>query len=43
MQTSEGKKFVPNTKKDIGMEVYYLRQPNTYVIAITAGHQIHEQ
>ena len=43
MQTSEGKKFVPNEKGDIGMEVYYLCQPNTYVIAITAAHQIHEQ
>ena len=37
------KKFVPNKKGDIGMEVYYLCQPNTYVIAITAAHQIHEQ
>ena len=37
------KKFVPNNKGDIGMEVYYLCQPNTYVIAITAAHQIHEQ
>ena len=43
MQTSEGKKFVPNNKGVIGMEVYYLCQPNTYVIAITAAHQIHEQ
>ena len=44
MQRSEGKKiFVPNKKGDIGMEVYYLCQPNTYVIAITAAHQIHEQ
>ena len=25
------------------MEVYHLCQPNTYVIAITAAHQIHEQ
>ena len=37
------KKIVPNKKGDIGMEVYYLCQPNTYVIAITAAHQIHEQ
>ena len=37
------KKFVPNNKGDIGMEVYYLCQSNTYVIAITAAHQIHEQ
>ena len=37
------KKFVPNKKGDVGMEVYYLCQPNTYVIAITAAHQIHEQ
>ena len=36
------KKFVPNKKGDIGMEVYYLCQPNTYVIAITAAHEIHE-
>ena len=34
MQTSEGKKFVPNKKGDIGMEAYYLCQPNTYVIAL---------
>ena len=25
------------------MEIYYLCQPNTYVITITAAHQIHEQ
>ena len=25
------------------MELYYLCQPNAYVIAITAAHQIHEQ
>ena len=37
------KKFVQNKKGDIGMEVYYLCQPNTYVIAITAAHQIQEQ
>ena len=37
------KKFVPNEKGDIGMEVHYVCQPNTYVIAITAAHQIHEQ
>ena len=43
MQTSEGKKFVPNKKGDIGMDVYYLFQPNTYVIAVTAAQQIHEQ
>ena len=41
--TSEDKKFVRNKKGVIGMEVYYLCQPNTYVIAITAVHQIHEQ
>ena len=29
------KNFVPNKKGDIGMDVYYLCQPNTYVIA---GH-----
>ena len=39
----KAKKLVPNKKGDIGMEVYYLCQPNTYVIAITAAHQIHEQ
>ena len=27
------KNFVLNKKGDIGMEVYYLCQPNTYVIA----------
>ena len=27
------KKFVPNKKGDIGMKIYYLCQPNTYVIA----------
>ena len=27
------KKFVPNKKEDIGIEVFYLCQPNTYVIA----------
>ena len=43
MQTSEGKKVCSKQKRDIGMEVYYLCQPNTYVIAITAAHQIHEQ
>ena len=43
LQTSEGQKIVPNKKGDMGMEVYYLCQPNTYVIAITAAHQIHEQ
>ena len=37
--TSEGKKFVPNKKGDIGMEVYYLCQPNTYVIAREFGEQ----
>ena len=37
------KKIVSNKKGDIGMEVYYLCQPNTYVIAITTAHQIHEQ
>ena len=37
------KKLVPNKKGDIGMEVYYLCQPNTDVIAITSAHQIHEQ
>ena len=43
MQTSEGKKIAPNKKGDIGMEVYYLCLHNTYVIAITAAHQIHEK
>ena len=43
VQTSEGKKFVPNKKAEIGMDVYYLCQPNTYVIAIIAAHQILEQ
>ena len=43
MQTSEGNKICSNKKKDIGMEVYYLCQSNTYVIAITAAHQIHKQ
>ena len=33
------KKFVPNKKGDIGMEVYYLCQPNTYVIAREFGEQ----
>ena len=33
------KKFVPNKKKDIGMEVYNLYQPNTYVIAHEYGEQ----
>ena len=34
------KKFVPNKKGDIGiMEVYYLCQPNTYVIACEFGEQ----
>ena len=37
------KNFVPNNKGDVGMEVYHLCQHNTYVIAITAAHQIHEQ
>ena len=37
------KEFVPNKKGEIGMEAYYLCQPNTYVIAITAAHQIHKQ
>ena len=37
------KNFATNKKGDIGMEIYYLCQPNTYVIAITAAHQIHEQ
>ena len=31
-------KFVSNKKGDIGMEVYYLCQPNTYVIAIITAH-----
>ena len=31
--------FVPNKKGDIGMEVYYLCQPNTYVIACEFGEQ----
>ena len=33
------KKFVPNNKEDIGMDVYYLCQPNTYVIAREFGEQ----
>ena len=33
------KKFVPNKKGDIGMEVYYVCQPNTYVIAREFGEQ----
>ena len=33
------KKFVPNKKGDIGMEVHYLYQPNTYVIAREFGEQ----
>ena len=33
------KKFVPNKKEDIGMEVYYLCQPNTCVIAREFGEQ----
>ena len=33
------KKIVPNKKGDIGMEVYYLCQPNTYVIAREFGEQ----
>ena len=37
--TSECKKFVPNIKGDIGMEVYHLCQPNTYVIAREFGEQ----
>ena len=32
------KKIVPNKKGDIGMEVYYLCQPNTYVIACEFGN-----
>ena len=28
------KKFVSNKNGDVGMEIYYLCQPNTYVIAI---------
>ena len=28
------KKFVPNKKGDIGMEVYYLCQPNTYALLV---------
>ena len=37
--TSEGKKIVPNKKGDIGMEVHYLCQPNTYDIAREFGEQ----
>ena len=37
------KKFVPYKKGDRNRGIYYLCQPNTYVIAITAAHQIHEQ
>ena len=33
------KKFVPNKKRDIGMKVYNLCQPNTYVIAREFGEQ----
>ena len=33
------KKFVPNKKGDIGMEVYYLYQLNTYVIACEFGEK----
>ena len=33
------KKIVPNKKEDIGMDVYYLCQPNTYVIAREFGEQ----
>ena len=33
------KKFVPNKKGDIGMEVHYVCQPNTYVIAREFGEQ----
>ena len=33
------KKFVPDKKGDIGMKVYYLCQPNTYVIAREFGEQ----
>ena len=40
---NEFNNIVPNKKGDIGMEVYYPCQPNTYVTAITAAHQIHEQ
>ena len=43
IDTSEGKKNFSHNKGDIGMEVYYLCQPNTYVIVITAAHQIHKQ
>ena len=43
LQTNEGKKNCSKLKGDIGMEVYYLCQRNTYVIDITAAHQIHEQ
>ena len=39
VDTMEGKKFVPNKKGDIGMEVYYLCQLNTYVIAREFGEQ----
>ena len=33
------KKFVPNKKGDIGMEVHYVCQPNTHVIAREFGEQ----
>ena len=33
------KKFVPDKRGDIGMEVYYLCQHNTYVIAREFGEQ----
>ena len=32
-------KFVPNKNWDIGMEVYYLCQPKTYVIALEFSEQ----
>ena len=33
------KKIIPNKKGDIGMEVYYLCQANTFVIAREFGEQ----
>ena len=33
------KKLVPNKNGDIGMKVYYLCQPNTYVIARESSEQ----
>ena len=37
--TIGGKKIIPNKKGDIGMEVRYLCQPNSYVIDREFGEQ----